>query len=258
MDGFITYNPFDPFDGPKASDPPPPAYSSSVKKDTDPTIRNPAYRGSAVYHRTAEEDSANVLQASLIVKGQGVVCVRAQPKDALMLFVTVPLPNASSDGKGIVAKGVVLAVTHTSCDISWVDDKGTLNSFDKLVTEVKPNKEKWYLKDYETNYWLSFDLPHGRIKYGIGLQTVRSVLFEVKLKTSDGHVWNWDAGWDWVGGLENVQARLGYGDKVCTIPSACSVPNVLTSHRPQHDSLLRHYPSSTIFLRSFVLVTKSP
>ena len=213
MDGFITYNSFDPFDGPKASDPPPPAYSSSVKEGSDPTIQNPAYHGSAVYYRTAEEDTTNVLEAPLIVKGQGVVCVRAQPKDALMLFVTVP-PPSGDEGLAAATKGVVLVVTHTSCNIFWIDDKGTVTSFDKLVTEVKPNKEKWYLKDYETNYWLSFDLPHGCIKYGIGLQTVRSVLFEVRLKKSNGHVWEWDAGWEWVGDLKKVQAYLGKEDKV--------------------------------------------
>lgn len=169
-------------------------------------IQNPTFPGSAVYSRTPEDQPAD---ASLKIRGQGVVTVRAQPKDMLVLLVTVPGVS--------MGNGVVLVVTHSSCNIFWIDDEGMLQKFaDDLFTEKDPQKTKWFLKDYETNYWLSFDLPHGAIKYGIGLQTVQTQLFEIRLKEFDkgAGVWAWSSkGWAWMAGLENVKARLGKGDE---------------------------------------------
>ncbi|KIY71581.1 hypothetical protein CYLTODRAFT_441230 [Cylindrobasidium torrendii FP15055 ss-10] len=220
MEGFITYNPLDPFDGPKASDDPPPVYNKVAWQDRSPfpAIQNPTFPGSAVYSRTQEDQPAD---ASLKISGQGVVTVRAQPQNLLVLLVTVPSVDAGN--------GIALVVTHTSCDIYWIDGQGGLQKFsDDLFTEKNPKKDKWYLKNYETNYWLSFDLPHGAIKYGIGLQTVQTQLFEIRLKTFDkgAGIWTWASNWEWMAGLEDVKARLGKGDKSKLLLAVTALPIV--------------------------------
>ncbi|KAK7444773.1 hypothetical protein VKT23_015090 [Stygiomarasmius scandens] len=210
MEGFITYNPLNPFDGPTAADDPPPAYYDDVADNkTKLAIDNPAFPGSAVYRR---QPKASYHEEELKITGQGTVAVLAPPDGYVFLYVDVP-GSATS-------KGIVLLVTKEDCQIWWVNGEERLNTFDDtLVTEKNPNKATWRMKDYEANYWLSLDLPHGLVRYGIGLFTVQSVLFEIRLKdyTNPG-VWSWKEGWEWLQHLKNVRVWTGGESQLAITP----------------------------------------
>ncbi|THU81665.1 hypothetical protein K435DRAFT_635125, partial [Dendrothele bispora CBS 962.96] len=84
----------------------------------------------------------------------------------------------------------------------------------------------------EATYWLSLDLPHGIIRYGIGLFTVQSVLFEIRLKeyTNPG-VWSWKEGWEWLQELENVTVWTGGESElaITPLPIVNDIPPVIRS-----------------------------
>ncbi|KIK52331.1 hypothetical protein GYMLUDRAFT_77852 [Collybiopsis luxurians FD-317 M1] len=210
----IMYNPLNPFQGPTAAADPPPAYTDYLKQSNSTTlsIDNPAFPGSSVYRPTTQSSKHST---ELIINGQGTVAVSVPPtpNGFLHMYIKVPSPGLP------LSRGLLLSVTPDSCGIWWVDENGGIHKFDKsVITEKKPRKDGW-LKEYEANYWLSLDLPHGCIQYGIGLFTIKSVVFQVKLKSENAQGrWIWSEGWDWLQQLKQVKVFTPETSQLATTP----------------------------------------
>jgi hypothetical protein len=220
MSGFLNYNPLDPFDGPTASADPPPAYQHYENVQLD--IQNPAFPGSSVYRPSKE---ASEHDEKLIITGQGTVAVLAPPVGFMLIRVGI--------SSSLLSKGVALLVTPDSCEIWGVDDQGGLHKFNPALITEKKDKANWYMKNYTANYWLSFDLSHGRIRYGIGLFSVQLALFEINLKTYDSSAkeWKWDNGWDWLQDLKYIKVLTGDKSQlaITPLPIVNDVPPLIRS-----------------------------
>lgn len=174
-----------------------------------------------ILNQTAPQPAPDIAGAksNLIVKGQGVVAVRATISDDDGAELRLQL-STNDPAKPIL----YLTLTPKSYKLVFGSPAFVGGNIPLLETVIPAKELKGpaacYLVPSNTvTYWLSIDRDNGILRYGKDYLNVKLTLLKADLKEQNDGLMVWiDKKYDWLSDLQHVEVLKGGKDQVSLIP----------------------------------------